>query len=120
MQSLAVKKAAIGKAPAPSAATPGEDQRSLDQLLTFIQDGTSAGCVFGATTTSQYRVHSLRSSRLRKFAGESNSSCRGAHLTGLLLSNCSNDVCIPTHDLQGQSQRQSKAQEGAQKGGRRC
>ncbi len=42
-QSLAVKKAAIGKLPAPASSTPADDKRSLEQLLSFIQDGTSNG-----------------------------------------------------------------------------
>lgn len=40
-QSLAVKKAAIGKLPAPMASVPADDDRSLDQLLNFIQDGSA-------------------------------------------------------------------------------
>lgn len=39
-----MKKAAIGKLPAPPAANmPADDERSLDQLLNFIQDGTAGG-----------------------------------------------------------------------------
>lgn len=44
MQSLAVKKAAIGKLPAAPANMPADDQRSLDQLLNFIQDGPAGRC----------------------------------------------------------------------------
>ena len=40
-----MKKAAIGKLPAAPATMPADDQRSLDQLLNFIQDGPAGRCL---------------------------------------------------------------------------